>query len=81
MKTPISVFPQVSSLAGLQRPGILDMARDGLRRLAAAWAAHRRRVRNTRALVALTDYELRDLGLSRVDAETIRVDFYRGDRA
>jgi uncharacterized protein YjiS (DUF1127 family) len=50
---------------------VLTGAQDLVAQLLAA-ASHRRQARRTRAaLVALTDYQLEDIGLSRADIEII----------
>jgi uncharacterized protein YjiS (DUF1127 family) len=43
----------------------------GLSLLLASWQARRQRARDVAALAAFTDYELRDLSLSRVDVHAI----------
>ena len=48
-----------------------------IHRLGAAWAARQRAVRELERLSLLTDYELRDMGISRSDFPAIMAGTYR----
>jgi|1185.fasta_scaffold1050838_2 uncharacterized protein YjiS (DUF1127 family) len=66
-----------NALPAYRATSVLNRAKAALTWLDAAWAAHRRHVREIRYLEAMDDRDLRVLGLTRVDVRAIVAGHYR----